>query len=70
MSVVDEFRKMSFFDVFLALAAFMVTIAPGFLIFFVFFTDFPKGLDTFELVILSAAVTLPAAAVYFSDLYT
>lgn len=63
MTVLDEIRGLTVWDLTSLLGAFLATIAPGVLIVYVFAPELVLQLDTLKLFVFSAAVTLPVIAV-------
>lgn len=63
MSLVDEARKLKQNDIVLAVGIFISVIAPGFLTIYRYKPALVGSLDTFKLLIFSAALTLPMVIV-------
>lgn len=58
----DFLRKVTAWDVAVILGGFLVSVAPGFLILFMFRPDLMQQMESFKLVVLSASFTLPLVA--------
>jgi hypothetical protein len=59
MSIIDEARKLDRNHIVFAVGAFISVIAPGFLTIYLYKPVLVGSLDTFKLLVFSAALTLP-----------
>jgi hypothetical protein len=59
MSIISEIREFKISDFLLCVAVFLATVAPGFLILYLYKPTFVKELDIFKLLLFSGSLTLP-----------
>jgi hypothetical protein len=59
MSIIEEFRKLDRGHIVFVVGGFISVVAPGFLTIYLFKPDLVGSLDTFKLLVFSAALTLP-----------
>jgi hypothetical protein len=59
MSIVSELREFKITDALLCVAVFLATVAPGFLILYLYKPIFVKELDILKLLLFSGSLTLP-----------
>lgn len=66
MASIEEIKKLQSHEVTAVIGWFLATVAPGFLIIFIYNPSLIKELDTVKLIVLSLSVTLPLIAVNIS----
>ena len=59
MSIVSELREFKIGDVILCVVVFLATVAPGFLILYLYKNPLMKELDILKLLLFSGSLTLP-----------
>lgn len=63
MALIEDIKKLETWQISAALVSFLATVAPGSLILYLYEPALFRELETFKLLVLSAAVTLPVVLV-------
>ena len=63
MTVLEQLRNITAWDITVVLGGFLATVAPGLLIVYLFAPELVFKLETMKLFVFSAAITLPVLAV-------